>query len=103
LIQILGNIIIGIGIGIIFVIFGYIGIFRFNNFYARILVSSKADAVGFITILIGVMILSGFSFYSLKVLTILAFAILTTPIITHAIARSAFLSGYKVEKEDSND
>jgi multicomponent Na+:H+ antiporter subunit G len=95
--KIIGEILIAIGI--IFVIFGYIGIFRFGNFYARILVSSKADTVGLITILTGVMLVTESTFFSLKVLLILLFAVLTTPITTHSIARSAYLSGYKAESE----
>jgi multicomponent Na+:H+ antiporter subunit G len=89
--------------GIIFIIFGYIGIFRFRHFYSRILVSSKADTVGLITIMAGVMLVTDSIFFSLKVLLILLFTVLTTPITTHSIARSAYLSGYKVEKDRDKD
>ena len=97
----MGNTIGGIiiGIGMIFVLFGYIGMYRFKDFYTRILISSKADTVGLLTILAGVIIMEGFSFFSLKVMIILIFSVLLTPITTHAIARSAYLSGYKVRKE----
>ena len=90
-------------IGLVFMIFGYIGIFRFKNFYTRILVSSKADTVGVITILIGIIIHRGIDFFTLKVLIILIFVLLINPIITHSIARSAYMSNYPVQKENEDD
>jgi multicomponent Na+:H+ antiporter subunit G len=101
LIRLIGEILIVIGI--VFIVFAYFGIFRFRDFYSRILVSSKADAVGLITILTGVMLIKGISFFSLKVLMILIFAILINPNTNHSIARSAYLSGYKVQKERENE
>ena len=98
MLNIVSNIIIGIGI--VFVAFGVYGIFRFNNFYARTLIASKVDTVGFITIMAGTIMKQGLSFFSLKVLLILIIMIVINPLTTHAIARSAFLSGYKVEKEE---
>jgi multicomponent Na+:H+ antiporter subunit G len=98
MLNILGNVIIIIGM--IFISFGVYGIFRFNNFYSRILVASKVDTVGFITIMFGVVIKQGFSFFSLKVLMILVIMLIINPLTTHSIARSAFYSGYKVKKEE---
>ncbi|TYQ15601.1 UNVERIFIED_CONTAM: multisubunit sodium/proton antiporter MrpG subunit [Acetivibrio alkalicellulosi] len=84
--------------GIILSGIGVYGIFRFKNFYSRILVSSKVDTVGFMTIMLGVMFINGLSFFSLKVLLIVIIAVITTPLATHSIARSAYLSGYKIKK-----
>ncbi|WHH57696.1 monovalent cation/H(+) antiporter subunit G [Petroclostridium sp. X23] len=96
MINLLGNIIISIGI--VFICFGVFGIFRFNDFYSRILIASKVDTVGFITIMTGVILKQGFSFFSLKVLLILIVMIITNPLATHSIARSAYFSGYRVKK-----
>lgn len=92
-----GNIIIIIGL--VFMFLGVIGIFRFKDYYARVLVSAKVDTVGFITVLIGLMIKQGFNFFSAKVLLAVAFFVITNPIGTHAVTRSAFLSGYRIKKE----
>lgn len=97
MLDLLGTIIIVIGV--IFVTIGVIGIYRFNNFYSRALSASKVDTVGFITIIIGVILKSGFSFFTLKVLVILIISMLINPMITHSIVRSAKISGYKIGKE----
>ena len=97
MLDLLGTIIIVIGV--IFVTIGVIGIYRFNNFYSRALAASKVDTVGFITIIFGVILKSGFSFFTLKVLVILIISMLINPMITHSIVRSAKISGYKIGKE----
>lgn len=99
MLSIIGNVIIGIGI--IFVALGVYGIHRFKDFYSRILIASKVDTVGIITVLLGVIVKNGLSYFSLKVLLILIFMIIINPLVTHSVARSAYLSGYKIdEKED---
>ncbi len=95
--QTIGNIIILIGI--IFVSIGVIGIFRFDNYFARALVASKVDTVGYITLMLGVIVKSGFRFFSFKLLVILIITFLVNPLITHAIVRSAYISGSKGRKE----
>ncbi len=98
---ILGYIIIGLGL--FFVVVGLIGVYKFDNFYARILCAADIDTVGLITILIGVAVVSGINMFTLKVLIILAAVILLNPIVTSSMASSAYLSGYKFKKEDDKN
>ena len=93
--TIAGNIVIAAGIALS--LFGVIGIYRFKNFYVRILVSAKIDTVGAITIVIGVAVKHGFSFFSLKVLLLMLIMMIVNPLASHMIARSAHLSGYRPE------
>ncbi len=86
-------------IGLIFVAFGIVGLFRFDNFYTRALTASKVDTVGYITILFGVMLNSGFTFLSLKVGVLLVITLIINPLTTHMITRSAYVSGYTIKKE----
>lgn len=86
-------------IGVIFVSIGVVGIYRFKNFYSRALVASKVDTVGYITLMIGIILRSGFNFFSAKVFVILLITMLINPLITHSIVRSAHISGYKVGKD----
>ena len=86
-------------IGLIFVAFGIVGLFRFDNFYTRALTASKVDTVGYITILIGVMLKSGFNFLTLKVGVLLVITLIVNPLTTHMITRSAYVSGYTIKKE----
>ena len=96
--EITGNIIICAGIA--FIAFGIFGIFRFGNFYSRVLISAKVDTVGFITIMAGVVIKQGISFFSMKIALILLLMIITNPLSTHSIARSAFFSGYRFKGDE---
>jgi multicomponent Na+:H+ antiporter subunit G len=99
-------------IGLIVMIFGLIlmgigifGIFHFKGFYARILVVSKVDTVGTITFLFGLAIHQGISFFSGKILLIIIFILILSPLVGHMIARSAYVSDHKLqdphEPEDS--
>ena len=92
----IGNIVVIIGI--LFVAFGVFGIFRFGDVYSRILIASKVDTVGFITIMLGVMLSKGISYFSLKVFLILLITLVVNPLSTHSVARSAFLGGYRIKK-----
>ena len=88
-----------ISIGIIFVILGIVGLYRFDNFYARVLTASKVDTVGYITVLFGVMLKQGFSFFTLKVGFIILITMLVNPLTTHILTRSAYKSGYRIRKD----
>jgi len=83
----------------IYIIFGIIGIFRFSNMYSRLLTSSKIDTVAAITLLIALIIKSKFTIFSLRLLLILFFIMITNPISNHIIVRSAYLNGISVRKE----
>lgn len=93
----IGNIIIIIGL--ILMGFGVLGMFRFKDYFTRVLIGGKVDTVGFITILVGLIFKNGFSYFSGKILIVLVLYIVTNPIATHAITRSAHLSGYRIKKE----
>lgn len=86
-------------IAVIVMLIGIFGMYRFNNFYTRILLASKIDTVGYITLLIGAMLYRGWSFYSLKVAFIILLMIIVNPVTSHAIARSAKRSGYPIERK----
>ena len=84
-------------LGLLFIATGVYSVLRYREFYSRVVITAKVDTVGFITLLIGVMLLEGFSFLSLKVLLIVLFEMMTSPLSTHAIAHSAYTAGYRVE------
>ncbi len=86
-------------LGLLFILISVLGIYRFDHFYPRILVASKIDTVGNITLMVGVILLRGFSWFSLKVFFVLLLMTLINPLVTHTLARSAYRSGVHVEKE----
>ncbi len=98
--QIIGHLLIYIGI--FFIAAGTVNLFRFKSFYSRLLISSQIDTVGFLTVMAGIIVRSGFNFFSAKILLICILCLLISPLNTHSIARSAYKSGYRFEKEDKN-
>lgn len=104
ILYILSYIVIAIGVGI--TALGVAGVYRFKNFYPRILVASKVDTVGVITIIFGIALRHGFSFFSAKALLIMVILLIINPLVAHVITKSAYLSGYplqddKDKKEDN--
>jgi len=91
--DVLGYIIICVGI--VFMLFGIIGIFqRGKDFYYRLLVACKIDTVGMLTICIGMIVRHGFSFFSGKVLLIVIIIMVLNPLVAHVIGREAQKSGF---------
>ena len=94
-------------LGLLITGFGVYTVLRLDSFYARMVVTSKVEAMGFVTVVIGAMVVSGLSAATLKLATILVFELLTVSVSAHAIARSAWVSGYRVrtviESEASRD
>ncbi len=82
-------------LGLVFIFFGTLGIIRFPDIYTRLQTSSKCDAAGAIALLVGLMVREGLDSLSLRILIILMFLLLTNPVASHAIARSAAIRGIK--------
>jgi len=85
--------------GIVFMSFGVIGIFKFDNFYTRLLATSKTDTVGALTFIIGIAIRHGFSFFTGKVVLLAVIMLMFNPLVGHILARSAYLSGHETDED----
>ena len=96
--DIIGNILVVLGI--VFMVFGVVGTFIFNNFYLRLLVTSKIDTVGMLTLIFGLMVIHGVSFFSAKLLLLAVIVLILNPLVAHSVARAAYLSGYEVKKTE---
>lgn len=83
-------------LGLLITGFGVYTVLRLDSFYARLVVTSKVEAMGFITVVFGAIIVSGVSAAALKLGIILVFELLTVAVSAHAVARSAWMSGYRV-------
>lgn len=95
--EYIGNFLIGLSL--VFITIGVFGIYRFKNFYQRALISANIDTVGYITLMLGFIIKHGFSFFSLKISFILIITLIINPLVSHAIVRSAYISGYKIGRD----
>jgi multicomponent Na+:H+ antiporter subunit G len=89
-----------IGSGIAFMAFGAVGLFVNNDFYSRILVASKIDTVGLLTLFAGFMLRHGLSFFTGKIFLIVIIMLILNPLVAHIVARSAFYSGYEKSEDE---
>ncbi len=88
-----------VSLGLVFSLIGLYSVLAYKNFYARVVITSKIDTMGFITLIFGMMLLSGSWIVVLKLTIILLFDLLTSPLATTGLAHSAFQSGYKIRKD----
>ncbi len=93
----IGMIIIGIGTG--FVLIGTIGILRFSDLYSRLQASGVSDNAGVGLIIIGLIVYSGWDPIDLTLAFLLLILVITNPLVTHAIAKSAFVQRHTGGKQ----
>jgi multicomponent Na+:H+ antiporter subunit G len=94
MIDILG--LIFIIIGLVFDIFGCLGLVRLPDVYNRLQAATKCVTMGTCSILFGTFLIVGFTAAGMKALLCIVFLVLTTPVAAHAIARGAHRSGVKL-------
>ncbi len=81
--------------GAVFAVIGGIGLVRFPDVYTRLHAASITDTMAPLLIVIGLVLQSGISILTFKLLLILLFLLFTTPTASHATARAAILAGLK--------
>lgn len=89
--DIIGHILVTIGI--LFNIFGCIGLVRFPDIYNRLQASTKCVTLGTILLLVGVAFIHGWGSIAAKAIICAVFILLTSPTAAHAIAKGAHASG----------
>jgi len=80
-------------LGIFFTIFGVLGVIKFPDIYTRLQASTKCGVTGTLSIFLGLIIQQGFNAFSMRILFITLFVLLTTPVASHIIAQAAYESG----------
>ena len=81
--------------GSFFVMTGSIGLVRMPDFFSRTHPAGLIDTLGAALIIGGLLLQSGFTAVSIKLVLILVFLFLTSPTATHALAQAALVSGIK--------
>ena len=72
---------------------GGIGLIRLPDFYCRLHAAGVTDTGGATLFLTGLMLQSGLSLITIKLLAILFFLLVTSPTATHALAAAALSDG----------
>jgi len=88
--EIIGYILITVGI--LFDIFGCIGLVRFPDVYNRLQASTKCVTLGTILLLVGVAFCGGIGPISTKAIICAVFILITSPTAAHAIAKGSYAS-----------
>lgn len=84
-----------IAVGLLFDLFGCVGLVRLPDVYTRLQAATKAVTLGTCLILIGVCVCVGLGEMGVKALLCMAFVLVTSPTAAHAIARGAYRAGVK--------
>src|SRR6056300_2084430 len=86
---------ISLAIGSFFIFSGSLGLIKLPDVFSRIHAAGLIDTLGTGFVILALIIYSGFSFLSLKLLLIPLFILFTSPISSHAISLFAHESGLK--------
>ena len=85
-----------ITIGILFNIFGCIGLVRFPDVYNRLQAATKCVTLGTFLLLVGVAIASGSGAIAAKAIVCAIFIMITSPTAAHAIAKGSHAAGIQL-------
>lgn len=83
-------------IGLIFDLFGCIGLIRLPDVYNRLQATTKCVTLGTGSILFGTIIIKGLTATGIKSFLCIVFLLLTAPVAAHALSRGAHASGVKL-------
>jgi len=89
-------------VGVLFDLFGCIGLVRFPDVYNRLQAATKCVTLGTILLLLGVAIVVGGA-TAAKAVICAVFILFTSPTAAHAIAKGAYASGVKMWKDSVVD
>jgi multicomponent Na+:H+ antiporter subunit G len=85
-----------IAVGVLFDLFGCVGMVRLPDVYNRLQAGTKCVTLGVCLILIGTMVMADVAPIRLKALLCVIFILLTSPTAAHALACAARGSGVKL-------
>jgi multicomponent Na+:H+ antiporter subunit G len=85
-----------IALGLLFNIFGCVGLVRFPDVYNRLQAATKCVTLGTVLLLVGVALANGTGAMAAKAVICAAFVFLTSPTAAHAIAKGAYASGVRL-------
>jgi multicomponent Na+:H+ antiporter subunit G len=89
--------------GGIFCVVGAIGLLRMPDFYTRMHAASVTETLGAGLILLGLMLQSGWTLVTVKLLMLGLLIFFASPTATHALARAAMVRGLKPMLADTGD
>ena len=90
-------------VGVVFDLFGCIGLVRLPDVYNRLQAATKCVTLGTCMILIGLPLMMGIHPAGVRALLCAVFILLTSPVAAHALSRAAYRSGIKLWEKSVTD
>ncbi len=81
--------------GAFFLLVGGVGVVRLPDFFTRTHAVGKTDTLGLVLAVLGIAVHEGPSLTGVKLVAVVVFVALTNPVGTHALVRSAYMSGLR--------
>ncbi len=96
-----------LALGCFFSLTGAVGIIRMPDFFTRVHPAGKNDTMGVSLIVLGLLAETmkyNYGYWvAAKLVLIVLFVLITSPVATHAITKAAWLSGMKAWKRDDEE
>lgn len=86
-------------LGVAVMLLAVYGTFRFKYVLNRMHSSAMGDTLGLLLVLVGLMVMAGVSALSFKMLAIIIFMWLASPVMSHLIARAEVLTHTHIKDE----
>lgn len=90
-------------VGGFYLIVGSIGMIRLPDFWSRLHGAGIVDTLATELFILGMILQSGWSIITIKLILIGVFLFFTSPTATHAVANAAWLAGVRPKNMKSND
>ena len=90
-------------VGVVFDLFGCIGLVRLPDIYNRLQAATKCVTLGTCMILIGLPLMMGIHPAGIRALLCAVFILLTSPVAAHALSRAAYKAGIKLWEKSVAD
>ena len=85
------------------IISGAVGVLRFPDFFTRMHAAGVTETLATTLILLGLMLLAGWSIMSFKLLLILLFILITSPVASHALTKAALHGNLQPLVNENNE
>jgi len=85
--------------GLFCLLSGVVGVYKFRYALSRVHAAALLDTVGILLMLLGVIVATGFTVASMKMLVVIAFLWLTSPVSGHLIGRMEVTINDDLEKD----
>jgi len=87
-----------VAMGLLVFIISTLGNFRFQYVINRMHIAALGDTLGVLFVLMGLIVICGFTFLSLKLLSVILFLWLSSPVSSHLISRVEVVSNDEEQK-----